>query len=275
MGGMASPFAAALPLLQSAVADSDWANHMIVLSFLVVLAALVVVVVRRFYRRHYGPDAPSALRGGGVRSITDEALPGVVLEIGDQWPGRTRIRVAAPAMLPLQGPARLAPRALRRGKQLSPSFGDLVWTGRGADDLEQWAEVLHAPLRALYGFRDRYTLQATLTPFGLMVHMPLVAARPNEEAFLLTQARALHAALGVMADAAGPEGLDFQSPMAEPQGECSTCWEPVPTRASVQCAACGGRQHHDCREYMGGCGRFACDGVDPLAASLQAARRDG
>lgn len=236
--------------------------------------AILGTLARRMQRAFHGDGAPAGFGAGrGVRRITDDALPGVVLEISDVWPGRTRLRVAAPAMLPLPGPARLAPRAIRPGKQLSASFADLVWTGRGAGELGRGTEHLQAPLRALWGFRDRYTLQAMLTPFGLMVHMPLVAAHPNEEAFLMAQARALYHGLARMAGAPGVAGVALQSPVAEPAGECSTCWDTVPARDAVHCPACGGRQHADCFAYTGGCGRFACDGVDPLAASLRAARR--
>jgi hypothetical protein len=216
----------------------------------------------------------SAFRSGGrIRRVHLPDAPGVVVEIDGGWPGRTRIRVPAPAALPLQGPARLAPRGLRSGRALSGAFGDLVWSGRGADDVADWTESLQEPLRALWGWRDRYTLQATLTPYGLLIHMPLVAAEPNEESFLAQQARLLHAALAAMAAGTRLEGITFQSPMTEAEGDCSTCWDRIPAREAVLCPACGGCQHRDCHEWTGGCGRFACDGEDKLESSLRAARR--
>ena len=192
-----------------------------------------------------------------VLHVLDAA--GVTVEIDARWPGRTRIRVPAPDLLPLQGPARLVPRSLRRsGRELSRAFGDLVWTGRGAADVARWAAELEAPLRALWGWRDRYTLQATLTPFGLIVHMPLAAAAPNEEPFLVEQARALARGLAALAGAALPEGVRFQLP-AVADADCPTCWERVGSRAVV-CGACGARQHPDCARWTGGCGRFGCAG---------------
>lgn len=232
------------------------------------LAALVFgVLVGVWAWRKYWADRRPLIAGRGARPRVLHLLdhPGARIEIDSRWPGRTRFRIPSSQPLPLQGPARLTPRSLRGGRSLSRSFGDLVWTGRGADDVARWASVLEEPLRALYGWRDRYTLQATLTPFGLIVHMPLVAPTPAEEPFLLAQAARLAAGLEAMAGRAAPEGVAFGSARVG-NAECPTCWEPV-GRRFVECDACHARQHPDCAAWTGGCGRFACDGLARLEES--------
>jgi hypothetical protein len=195
--------------------------------------------------------------------------PGARVEIDMRWPGRTRFRIPSEHPLPLQGPARLVPRSARGGgRPSSRAFGDLVWTGRGAEDVARWADAIAEPLRALYGWRDRHTLQATLTPYGLIIHMPLVAATPDDEPFLVEQATQLAIGLAQMAGTAQPAGVRLGRAHVE-TGDCPTCWEPI-GRTFTECDACHARQHPDCAAWTGGCGRFACDGVGRLERSANA-----
>lgn len=140
------------------------------------------------------------------------------------------------------------------------------WTGPGATDAARWAETLAPPLRALFGWRDRYTLQATLAPLGLTVHFPLVAATPGEEPFLLQQAAALAQGLGHLAATAEVEGVRLGKVQAT-GGECACCWEPVAVDATA-CPMCAAPHHGACYAWMGGCARFGCRAtVTPTSAA--------
>ena len=243
-----------------------------IVSLIVLGSAFLVIAGRVIVRRisWLGDDEPTLYRGP-PRRIDVPGVYGAALEIDPSWPGRTRLRIPAASALPMAGAARLVPRSFRRQPTLSRGFSELVWTGRGREAATRWSERLAKPLRRLYGWRDRYTLQATLTPFGLIVHMPLVVATGAEEPFLLEQAAALADALAAIADGPAIEGVHFVA-VRELAGQCPCCWEMVSLDDTdlVTCPGCGAHQHADCAAWAGGCGRFACSGIPPqLAAARQ------
>lgn len=211
------------------------------------LVALASATVGRTRRLAWRADSPSH----AVIPLGD-AYPGAV-EIDATWPGRTRLRVPALQPLPMLGPARLT----RAGRRWSLAPQALAWTGRGRDDAVRWDRHLRPHLTAIHRGPGRGRMQATLSPGGLIVHLPLVVPNATQLDLLLAAGRGLAGALTAVLSEPDHAGIRLAAPVLD-TGACACCWEPVSEPEAVTCEACGARQHRECAEWLGGCGRFAC-----------------
>ncbi len=208
-----------------------------------------------------------------ARTYTVDTSPPATIEIDPAWPGRTRVRIPAPAALPMIGSARFVPPKGLRARR----YELMRWEGVGREDAQRWAHLFEPQFRAMRTAAGRGGFSVTLNAAGVLIHLPFVVPREDGVELLERHTRLLSR---VMAGIAEREeralGLSFIEVEQQHTADCSCCWTPVNAEAgeAVICAVCGGMQHTDCAEWAGGCGRFACSGelapiesLDPLESS--------
>jgi hypothetical protein len=184
------------------------------------------------------------------------AHPNARIEVDPRGPGRTRLRIGAPTPLPMRGNARLRPLPGRR--MGAEALRAMRWVGDGAEPAKRWMAHLQEGIVEAASVAHDYRIAVTLSPQGLLLQLPGLV--PDDEAFQVLKdvVAMLSAGLDTAAHEPPPEGISFTT-AADLSGQCACCWEELgEAEALTVCDRCGARQHADCYEWTGGCGRFAC-----------------